>query len=99
MLVNFWCGNLGGGAINLEIWGAMAPLVPLVPSSLTDLEANEIYSKAEDRECIYNNTVLASTCGNSTACLATKQEACCSFPPPPPVHYSWTHGGSMHAQY
>ena len=63
----------------------MAPLVPLVPSSLTDLEANEIYSKAEDRECIYNNTVLASTCGNSTACLATKQEACCSFPPPPSI--------------
>ena len=46
-------------------------MAPLVPSSLTDLEANEINSKAEDRECLYNNTVLASTCGNSTACLAT----------------------------
>ena len=37
---------------------------------------------------------LVYTCGNSTACLATKQEACCSsllhlaslLPPPPPTH-------------
>ena len=33
-------------------------------------------------------TLLASICGNSTACLATKQEACCPPPPPPspPTH-------------
>ena len=29
-----------------------------------------------------NYVVLARTCGNSTVCLATKQEACCSSPPP-----------------
>ena len=38
---------------------------------------------------------LASTCVDSTPCLATKQDACC---PPPPNHMklkSWIHGGSM----
>ena len=40
--------------------------------------------------------LLVYTCGNSTACLATKQEACCSpllhlasLLPPPPLTHRW----------
>ena len=41
--------------------------------------------------------LLVSTCGNSTACLATKQLGSLLLPPPPPplLHQSWTCGGSM----
>ena len=46
ILVNFWCGNLGGGAesIYFEIWGAVAPLAPMVPPPMrSEMDHKSVY--------------------------------------------------------
>ena len=44
---------------------------------------------------LYKPLLRASTCGNSTACLATKQLGSLLVSPSSLLHKSWTCGGSM----
>ena len=47
ILVNFWCGNLGGGgpkAYILKSGGAVAPLAPMVPPPMrSEMDHKSVY--------------------------------------------------------
>ena len=58
-------------------------------------QCREVERSALAQVSLYNIIkTIASTYGNSTACLTTKQEACCSSPPPSQLD-PWT----KHAQH